>query len=106
MLSRKHKLGGVAAVVGAAMVIVGYVSQVKEIISWGLPIWAWQSIGAVIFFASLGWVLWEQQKKIDALCVKEAKPEAEEVASAQNPESFVFPYIMRLDASQLQQGKD
>jgi len=50
------------AVLGALMVAVGYILIGKDIISLGLPIWAWQAIGAAIFFISVIAIIYGHQK--------------------------------------------
>lgn len=106
------------ATVGALMVVGGYILTGKEIVSLGLPIWAWQSIGAGIFCISLIAIVYSYQRKLDALS---ANISDDNVGGLPNisfigkykkgkkigkPESLIFPYIWRIDASQLQQGKN
>lgn len=54
----------VGAVMGPVIVIAGYVSLGKDIISLGLPIWAWQAIGATIFCVSIIAIVYGNQKAV------------------------------------------
>lgn len=51
---------------GALIVAGGYVLNGQQVISWGLPIWAWQAIGVVIFALSVLAIVMGFQKRLDA----------------------------------------
>lgn len=63
----RNILAPAGTVLGALVVIAGYISTGRDILSWGLPVWFWQTLGAAIFFASVIAILIRHQKAIDKL---------------------------------------
>lgn len=61
----RKMLAPVGATMGALIVGVGYILTGQQIISLGLPIWAWQGIGAIIFFVSIAAIIYGLQKQIN-----------------------------------------
>ncbi len=49
---------------GAIITVLGYILIGRDVISWGLPIWAWQAIGAAIFFVSVIAIIYGHQNAI------------------------------------------
>lgn len=50
---RRHAIPAFGAPIGAGIVLAGYGFMTRDIVQLGLPIAAWQGIGAAIFFASV-----------------------------------------------------
>ncbi len=58
----RHAIPGPVAVVGGAVVIVGYILEARDVVALGLPIAYWQAIGAALFMGSMIAILyrWDQ----------------------------------------------
>ncbi len=65
MRTLKKVLRPGGALVGILLVIVGYILNGQQIASWGLPVWVWQVIGAIVFGLFVRLIVLGLQKRIE-----------------------------------------
>lgn len=84
----KRILAPAGSVAGALVVIAGYILDGIGAASLGLPFWAWQAIGAGIFFFSVMTVLYGQEKRFSTAAPNQTVPshDNQPVTHSEGPE--------------------